>query len=621
MSNTTMPNTNVHKIIGQIKTHFKPPIMYNKSCKLLNASVAKDLELTECLDGVSRPIYDYLTAPSNCFGEEVMKFLPSFYTTDKKFLKDTQHILKNGVDHVSEKVEKNIDYSKILTMYEKIKNNTGFKDKYCFLDWERLAFLNKQEWFMQFNSMYNLSSPVISFLFPVILLIVPFFVIKAQGNPISVDNYMVEFKKVISNHAIGKVFTQFNSVNAQQKLYLLISAAFYSFSIYQNVLICIRSYTNMHEIYHFLNSMSTYLTHTINKMQTYSNTFSLLPSYKLFNENLLKKIEYLTYLNDRLLRISGLDNFTFSFDALKQIGKVMTEFYEFYDNTLYHDALVYSFGFHGYVDILDGLTKNIKNGLIHFCKIKRKVGGKEEKEGNNKNNKNNKKGRKKVKETYTSFTNAYYPALMTQSPVKNTYDLSKNIAITGPNASGKTTMLKSTLINVIISQQFGCGCYSSAVIIPYTNIHCYLNIPDTIGRDSLLQAEARRCKDIIDAINAGGEEETNLCIFDEIYSGTNPEEATTSANAVMNYLANKPNVTTILTTHYVELCKRLEFNKNVVNCCMKINLSEESKEENDMRRDFEYTYLMIKGISEVKGGIKVLIDMAYPEEILANACC
>ena len=32
--------------------------------------------------------------------------------------------------------------------------------------------------------------------------------------------------------------------------------------------------------------------------------------------------------------------------------------------------------------------------------------------------------------------------------------------------------------------------------------------------------------------------------------------------------------------------------------------------------NFEYTYLIEKGISNVKGGIKVLSDMNYPKEIL-----
>jgi hypothetical protein len=39
---------------------------------------------------------------------------------------------------------------------------------------------------------------------------------------------------------------------------------------------------------------------------------------------------------------------------------------------------------------------------------------------------------------------------------------------------------------------------------PFDHIHSYLNIPDTSGRDSLFQAEARRCKEILDCIE-------NLC--------------------------------------------------------------------------------------------------------------
>ena len=34
------------------------------------------------------------------------------------------------------------------------------------------------------------------------------------------------------------------------------------------------------------------------------------------------------------------------------------------------------------------------------------------------------------------------------------------------------------------------------------------------------------------------------------------------------------------------------------------------------KEDFKYTYKMEKGISEIKGGIKVLKDLEYPAEII-----
>ena len=45
----------------------------------------------------------------------------------------------------------------------------------------------------------------------------------------------------------------------------------------------------------------------------------------------------------------------------------------------------------------------------------------------------------------------YYPNL--QNPVKNSIDISKNHIITGPNAAGKTTLIKASIINLLISQQ------------------------------------------------------------------------------------------------------------------------------------------------------------------------
>ena len=56
----------------------------------------------------------------------------------------------------------------------------------------------------------------------------------------------------------------------------------------------------------------------------------------------------------------------------------------------------------------------------------------------------------------------------------------------------KQLYLKTSLFNIILSQQIGCGFYKSAKINPYNYIHCYLNIPDTSGRDSLFQAEAQK---------------------------------------------------------------------------------------------------------------------------------
>jgi DNA mismatch repair ATPase MutS len=43
--------------------------------------------------------------------------------------------------------------------------------------------------------------------------------------------------------------------------------------------------------------------------------------------------------------------------------------------------------------------------------------------------------------------------------------------------------------------------------------------------------------------------------------------------------------------------------------------------EKDMHHSFIYTYRILKGISSVKGGVKVLNDLNYPQEIIKDCLC
>lgn len=215
-----------------------------------------------------------------------------------------------------------------------------------------------------------------------------------------------------------------------------------------------------------------------------------------------------------------------------------------------------------------------------------------------------------IKNSRTKFIGAYYPPLLDATEnIKNTYDINKNYIITGPNAAGKTTFIKTTILNIIFSQQLGAGFYKRANITLYHQLHCYINIPDTSGRDSLFQAEARRCKDILDIIRENPNEK-HFCIFDELYSGTNPYEATASAYGYLRYLSRLPNVKFILTTHFIDLCQDIEKIKNIKNYHMKTEI---------IKGQIKYKYLLAKGISTIKGGIQVLYDLDYPAEIIEIA--
>ena len=568
--------------INEVNDYFKLPIYYNENKIELNKNIVNDLELISTIDQSCNPIYSFYFDNDNDISKKITEQISKYYTNDIGFLKDNQSLLKEFKNLNVRYTDYSPNYKNIVEIWNELKIDNGFKDRYLFVEWDIIEFLNRSQWFLQFISIYNLMSPLISLLIPIIILIIPFFIIKLKGLSLTIQEYIQVLKIVAHQNAIGKLFlVNFNNINAQEKFYILISAIFYLFSIYQNFMVCVRFNNNMKNIHSHFNEIKIYLNHTINSMENYLTYSTLLKTYETFNKTIHDKLLLLKNIQKKICAITEYNMFNFS--KIKEIGYVLKCFYELHTDHIYDDAIMYSLGFNGYIDCINGLQNNIIDGKINFVSYT-----------------------DKLKET--KFEKSYYASLKNLKPIKNTIKLKKNMIITGPNASGKTTILKSTIINIILSQQFGCGFFDSGKLKPFKYIHCYLNIPDTSGRDSLFQAEARRCKEILDVID-NNKDETHFCAFDEIYSGTNPDEAQLSAIAFMKYITKNTNVFCILTTHFIKICKKLEKTKMIKNYKMK---------SENFNNSLIYKYILEEGISNIKGGIRVLQQMNYPIEIINN---
>lgn len=599
---------------------FKLPIWFNPKVRILKDDIINDLELKSIIDDnktgdlketSNKPIYNYIFNPTNILGHKMLEILPSYYTTDTVFLKDSQQLLDNisnkDIDAISLSSNNitNFDIEETVGSWNELKSETGFCEKYLYIDWDFAKFLNNNPVFLQLMSIYNIASPLLSLCMPILVLIVPFFVIKFKGIELNIKEYTEILRELIQNHAIAKIFTSFHEIDFGEKIYLIVSAAFYLFSIYQNILTCIRFYSNMKKIHDYLDKFKQYISFTTKLMDYHLNKSVKLTTFSKFNDTVLKYKNILFKINEEIDQVSI---FSFSFSKITEIGHIMHIFYQLFDNKEYNEAFQFSFGFNGYYNLLHGFSENISITKLNKTTFIGKTNWKSEK-GNEKKRKGKGKNERKELKVKPVFKKMFYPKFISDpSVVTNDCNLDKNMIITGPNASGKTTTLKSALINILLSQQIGFGCFESLELKPYDNFHCYLNIPDTSGRDSLFQAEARQCKEIIDCINLE-ENETNFCIFDELYSGTNPEEAVSSAKGFLQYIVKMDNVTCLLTTHYTKLCKKLAKNNRIQN----FNMMTVKKNDN-----FEYTYKLIEGISKVKGGYKVLKDMNYPKEILST---
>ena len=578
MSNLEEDN-NLHLNINNC---FKLPIYYNNKKVELKKNIINDLELIDTVDGSCNPIYSFCFNNDNDVSKKITHQICKYYTTDIEFLQDNQKLLKDYMSPTNKYTTFSPNYKNIIDVWNEIKIKTGFREKYYYIDWEMLEFLNKSELFLQFMSVYNLCSPIISLIIPILILIIPFFIIRMKGLQLTINEYIDVLRIVAQTNAIGKLFfVNFSEINAQERIYIIISAAFYLFSIYQNIMVCVRFNNNMIQIHNYFNEISEYLHTTIKSMKNYLQYTHDLKTHKEFNEILNEKIQILNNINEKITSISEYN--LYNINKFKEIGSVLKYFYELHSEKSFDDAILYSLGFNGYIDCIEGLQSNLSERNINYTTF--------------------------IEDSKKSiFKNSYYACLINNKPIKNTIKFKKNTIITGPNASGKTTILKSTLINIILTQQFGCGFYESAKFAPFKHIHCYLNIPDTSGRDSLFQAEARRCKEILDNISFN-KEDNHFCVFDELYSGTNPEEAETSATAFMMYLQKYKNVCSMLTTHFIKVCKKLKDVKSILNCKM---VTEK------IGHKIVYKYKLEKGISEVKGGINVLTEMNYPKEIIDN---
>ena len=654
-------------------TTFKHPISYTDPAKLheLPDTIIEDLEMlrpknaTDNADddgeagtevAAVKGLYHYVFSPASVYGTEHLPLWSKYYTTDIAYLKHTQTLLEMFDNELLERcIAQNTAHATSVEAFATMKDTwkefrgTGkladFKEKFSFVETPFLSKLNESSSFLQFFSLYNISSPIIALLTPLIVLIIPFFVLMMRGLKVSVSEYVDILKTIISQHSVGKFLTQFAEVSIEQKLYILMSVVFYVFQIYQNIMACVRFYRNIKLVHTHIHTINGYLTMTgvnMNYMIQLIQTHHL-SSYEPFREELSERY---ILLEEVTRALSDISPFSVSASKFFQIGYVMKNYYSLFSQTDLNELLEYSFGFNAYMEHLTACRSFVVDGMIHACSFTEPEAEEEATEAEAAEATEAEPERpltpitQEADATEAEETDAPPTALLPPPPaptaaavkktgvtklisqvyaplkardaaavIANDIVLDKQLIITGPNAAGKTTVIKTTLFNIILSQQIGYGFYESAVITPYDYLHCYLNIPDTSGRDSLFQAESRRCMEILRCIMEHPTKR-HFCIFDELYSGTNPYEAVAAAYGYIAFISKNPRVDLILTTHYIELCELLE--KRNAGAITNLHMSV-------CADTGAYLYKIATGISCIKGGLKVLRDLDYPNEIVESA--
>lgn len=588
------------------KIWFKLPIEYLEESVVhpLLPTVAENLELVTSSSEIPS-MYSSLLQPKTDFDHALIPRIGENYTSDVDFLQQSQEIVQvygSGTPSVSDgEAKKLLHIWRDLYEEKPVEGSTvainSFHDRYGYIEFERVRFINRMSTFMGYWTIMNLISPIFSIILPFLFIIAPFVILRIQSIPISFSTYISMLKDLAKSHAIGKTLTSFENFSVNNLIYVVFTIGMYGLQMYQNCKHCARFYNNITTVNDNLLSVKEFVNTSIVNIETFLKTGKTKSKYSEFCKDAERRLVVLHEMKQELSGVEKLDPGVLNV-AKKcfDIGYLLKSYYCLHDTAEYKDALGYAISFEAYRAALATIADRVSMGIINYGSF---IGSGEGK-------------------TNTKFVKQVYPAI--SGGVANDLSLEKNLIITGPNASGKTTQLKTTAINIIFTQQFGVGFYEACDLAPYTHIHSYLNIPDTSGRDSLFQAEARRCKEIIDVIDVASATagSRHFCIFDELFSGTNAEEATSASYGFLKYLQKHENVDFILTTHFVKLCKKVK--KNAGSGLRIANFKMDAKLgcAEDTANDIQFSYKLVKGISKIKAARLILIQMGFPDEIVAS---
>ena len=195
---------------------------------------------------------------------------------------------------------------------------------------------------------------------------------------------------------------------------------------------------------------------------------------------------------------------------------------------------------------------------------------------------------------------------MLEKPVPASIMTDRPVLITGSNASGKSTFLKTVAICALLGQSIGVVPASGYSARPY-RIYTSMALRDDLrSGDSYFLVEIRSLKRVLDAAREQ-EAAPVLCCVDEVLRGTNTLERISASTEILSVLA-KDHVQVFAATHDLELTGLLkELYDNY-------HFSEEIDGE-----DVHFSYELLPGSADSRNAIRLLRMLGYDAQIADRA--
>ena len=199
-------------------------------------------------------------------------------------------------------------------------------------------------------------------------------------------------------------------------------------------------------------------------------------------------------------------------------------------------------------------------------------------------------------------TDLYHPML--SDPVANSIMENQSVLITGSNASGKSTFIKTLAINALFSQTIYTS-ISHSYQASYFTIFSSMALRDSLFRnESYYIVEIKSLKRILDHVN---HQYPMLVLIDEVLRGTNTLERIAASSRILLSLAKK-NVLCFAATHDIELTHILEH-----------YYSNYHFQERIANHQILFDYKLYSGRAISKNAIKLLSLLGYTPDIIRSA--
>lgn len=207
------------------------------------------------------------------------------------------------------------------------------------------------------------------------------------------------------------------------------------------------------------------------------------------------------------------------------------------------------------------------------------------------------------------------PFIDAHKVITNTIDLhgpmGKNMIITGPNAGGKSTLIKAVPINLILAQSIGLVAAQEAEITPFDTIATYLNIVDDIAAgNSLFKAQVLRAQEMVNLVEQTAKHKLSFVALDEMFNGTSANESMAAAYSVVNHIGKYQNNMCIVATHFPLLTQLENENNAFANYKVSVNVDNVG---------IHYPFKLEKGISGQHVALDILKQEGYDCSIINEA--